>query len=253
MTFTFIAPADEPARATMHFRFGNTPGDVFLDDIRCVDTETGREVFPAATFEGGMQSFHKSWNTWPPGAANTVGTVTVETGKGRNGSAGLHVAIKNPPDGQWPDFHIHHNANLDLRKGHQYRVTFWARSQPAQNEVKVAFYRPGPQYQFLGGPPNAFQSQIKLAATAGVDLVTFCLGVPWPKPGEAADWSAVDEMCRMILEANPRTLLLPRFGMEPPAWWYEKHPDDLMVWDQKAPANSRWLPRPSTVATRPST
>ncbi len=232
VTFTFTAPDDEPARATMHFRFGDSPGDVFLDDIRCVDSNTGREVFPTATFEGGMHDFQKSWHLWPPGAANTAGAVTVEPGKGRHGSAALHVVLKSPPNGQWPDFHIYHNADLTLRKGHHYRVSFWARSRPARDQVKVAFYRPGAQYQFLGGPPNAFQSQIKLAAAAGVDLVTFGLGMPWPKPGEAADWSAVDGTCRMVLEANPRALLLPRFDMEPPGWWLTEHPDDLMVWDQ---------------------
>ncbi len=187
-------------------------------------------------FEGGMASFHKVWNIWPPGERNTVGTVSVEPGKGRHGSAALHVALKAPPGGTWPDFHIYHQADLALRLGHRYRVSLWARAKPARN-LQIAFYRPGATFRFLGGPPGPFQSQIKLAAEAGVDLVSFPMELPWPKPGEPVDWSSVDAQCRTVLEANPRALLLPRIGMDPPAWWYELHPDDRMVWKGGLPEN----------------
>ena len=172
MTFEFSPTGDEPATATMHFRFGQTPGDVFLDDIHVVDLGTGKEVFPKSDFEGGMEGFSRSWTIWPSDARNTVGTVRVEPGKGRDGSAGLHVAIKGPPDGRWPDFHIYHHPNLALRKGHRYRVSLWAKAEP-KRDLNIAFYRPGQTFVFLGGPPGAFESQIKLAAEAGVDFVSF--------------------------------------------------------------------------------
>ena len=235
-TFEFSPKEDEPKGATMHFRFGQQPGDIYLDDIRCVDLTTGREVFPVCDFENGMAGFHKVWNIWPPGEQNTVGTVSVEPGKGHNGSAALHVALKAPPLGGWPDFHIYHQPNLALRAGHRYRVSLWVRSAPARN-LAIAFFRPGTTFCFLGGPPGPFQSQIKLAAAAGVDFVSFPMDLPWPKPGEPVDWSTVDVQCRTVLEANPKALLLPRIGMEPPAWWYDAHPDDRMVWQGGPPAN----------------
>jgi hypothetical protein len=243
VSFQFTSQSDETA-ATMHFRFGQTPGDVYLDDIGCVDLETGQEVFPTATFENGDKDFHESWTLFPPDATNTVGVVTVEPGKGRDGSAGLHVALKSPQNGQWPDFHLYHHTNLVLHKGHRYRVTMWARSTPARSNVAVAFYRPGSPYRFLGGPPNTFYSQIRMAADAGVDIVSFSLGLPWPKPGEAADWTSVDDLCRTILETNPHALLLPRIGTEPPSWWYEKHPDARMVWDPAVSARSMVVASP---------
>jgi hypothetical protein len=230
LTFEFSPPEDVPAGATMHFRFGSKPGDIYLDDIRCVDLGTGQDVFPVCGFEAGMESFHQAWNIWPPAAKNTVGTVTVEPGKGHNGSAGLHVALKAPADSVWPDFHIFHHANLALRLGHRYRVSVWARAQPAR-DVAIALFRPATTYHFLGGPPGPFQPQIKLAAAAGVDFVSFPMDLPWPKPGETVDWSSVDTQCRTVLEANPKALLIPRIGMDPPAWWYDLHPDDRMVWD----------------------
>ena len=231
VTFDFTATEDEPAKATMHFRFGNTPGEIYLDDIRVVDLAGGQSVFPAADFEGGQESFAKSWTFWPTGAANTVAAINVEPQAGRGGSAGLHIALKAPPDGPWPDFHIYHLPNLALQKGHRYRVSLWARADPARG-LTIAFYRPGQTFTFLGGPPGVFPEQIKLAAAAGVDFVSSPLGLPWPKPGQPVDWSGVDAACRTVLEANPKALLLPRIGMGAPPWWREAHPDDVMVWDK---------------------
>jgi len=231
VTFDFTAAEDEPAKATMHFRFGNTPGEIYLDDIRVVDLADGQGVFPTADFEGGDESFSKSWTFWPTGAANTVGAVKVEPQAGRDGSAALHITLKAPPAGHWPDFHIYHHANLALQKGHRYRVSLWARAEPARG-LTIAFYRPGQTFTFLGGPPGVFPEQIKLAAAAGVDFVSFPLGLQWPKPGRPADWSGVDAACRTVLDANPKALLLPRIGMGAPPWWREAHPDDVMVWDK---------------------
>ncbi|MCX5684912.1 MAG: beta-galactosidase, partial [Planctomycetota bacterium] len=231
VAFEFTASEDEPAKATMHFRFGQTAGDIYLDDIRVVDLADGQSVFPAADFEGGQESFTKSWTFWPTGAANTVGAVTVEPKVGRDGSAGLHLALKAPPGGHWPDFHIYHHANLALRKGHRYRVSLWVRAEPAR-DLTIAFYQPGETFTFLGGPPGVFEEQIRLAAAAGVDFVSFPVGLPWPRPGRPVDWAGVDASCKGVLDANPKALLVPRIGMDPPPWWREAHPDDVMVWDK---------------------
>ena len=229
--FEFSPPQDEPAKATMHFRFGQTPGEIWLDDLHVRDLTAGQDVIPVQDFESGMEGFQRAWTFWPPGAQNTVGTIRVDEKKGRAQSAALGVTLRNPPDGHWPDFHIYHHANLALRAGHRYQVRFWCRAEPAR-DLTIAFYRPGQTFTYLGGPPSPFGSQIKLAANAGVDFVSFPVGLPWPKPGEAVDWTGVESECQTVLDANPQALLLPRIGMEPPAWWREAHPDDVMVWDQ---------------------
>ena len=70
-----------------------------------------------------------------------------------------------------------------------------------------------------------------MAAGAGVDLISFPIAMPWPQLGEAADWSATDNACAQVLQANPNALLLPRFGADPPDWWRKAHPDDTMTWE----------------------
>ena len=155
--FDFVAQQDARDSGTLHFRFGQTPGDVFLDNIRIRDIASGKEVAPEADFESGPEAFSRDWDSWPPGPANTVGTVTVEPAVGAGGTAGLHVNLRRPSAGNWPDWHIYHRANLALATGRQYRVTFWARAEPAR-DLTVALYRPAEPYVFLGGPSGRVRS-----------------------------------------------------------------------------------------------
>lgn len=228
--FEFTAENDSKDTGTLHFRFGQTPGDVFLDNIRIEDVTTGKDVTPVSGFENGPDAFSRGWTTWPLGAANTVGTVTVEPSAGENGTAGLHVNLRRPTRGEWPDWHIYHLPDLTIVRGNRYRVSFWARAEPAR-DLTVALYRPGSPFVYLGGPPGPFESQIKMAASVGVDFVSFPVGMPWPRPGEGADWSATDSACEQVLRANPKALLLPRFGADPPDWWRKANPDDVMTWE----------------------
>src|SRR5664279_5631978 len=76
--FEFVAQEDAPSTGTLHFRFGQIPGDVLLDNIRVVDITSGKEVMPACDFESEPDAFSRDWASWPPGPANTVGTVSEE-------------------------------------------------------------------------------------------------------------------------------------------------------------------------------
>jgi len=235
--FEFTPNHDEPAKATMHLRFGKKAGDVYLDDIRVVELATGREVIPLCDFEQGPKSFSRDWTFWPTGSQNTVAKVEVEPGCGRDGSAGLHVKLTNPASGQWPDFHVYHHANLALRKGQRYRVTFWIHAAPSRDLV-VAVYRPGAKILMLGGLPSCFTSQIKMACDAGAEFISFPVQLPWPRPGEPVDWSIVEGQCQTVLDAHPKALLLPRVPMNAPTWWQQAHPDEVMVWDKGPQAHT---------------
>ena len=50
MEFEFVAQDDAPDNGTLHFRFGHTAGDVFLDNIRIVEMASGKDVSPSVRF-----------------------------------------------------------------------------------------------------------------------------------------------------------------------------------------------------------
>jgi hypothetical protein len=53
----------------------------------------------------------------------------------------MHVELKAPANGQWPDFHIHHHANLRLMRGHRHRVTFWVSARPERELIDWAEFQ----------------------------------------------------------------------------------------------------------------
>jgi len=227
----FIATQNAPATATIHFRFGQAPGDIFLDDIEVLDLDARKQVLPRCDFERGTASLTSDWVVWPPPPQNTVGVVTIDPGAGRDQTRVLHVSIKAPTAGPWPDFHIAYlRANLEIVQGHHYRVRFWARSNTAR-PLSVAIYRAGEVYTLLSGRSSVFPLQVQMAAQAGVNFITVPIAFPWPAPGQAADWASVDSQVKGVLAANPRALLIPRVSVDPPAWWYLANPGDAMKWE----------------------
>ncbi len=228
--YEFVASQTASEIATMHLRYGHLAGELYVDNIHVVDTGTGADAFPECTFEGGLTSFTNSWGVWPQAENNTVGQISVEPGVGQNGSAGLHIKINNPPNNNWPDFHMYYTGKMSIIEGHSYKVSFWVNST-TERDITNTFYRPGDSYTMLGGPPGHFESQVKLAASAGVDFVSTAIPLPWPKHGQPEDWLSVESVLNNAIKANPKVLLIPRIGVTAPNWWFEEHPDEQMKWE----------------------
>ncbi|MHB1460776.1 MAG: beta-galactosidase [Armatimonadota bacterium] len=82
------------------------------------------------------------------------------------------------------------------------------------------------------GDNTLAQKQVKWAAQNGINIVSPTLwGIPWTKDGETPSLAGTDIEYWMdsIVKANPNALLIPRFPVDqPPAWWIEQHPDEIM-------------------------
>ena len=228
-TFEFVADRSVDHAATMHWRFGQIPGNIYISGLQIMDVSTGDQVI-AGDLNTIRPNLGPDWQSWPIGAQNNVGEYNMESGTGEANAPALHVSIRKPPNGNWPDFHIYHEANLTFVQGHRYRVSAWIRSDK-ERQITLAFYKPGTTYQFLGGPPGHYESQVKLAAGAGVDFVSFSIPMPWPAPGEAEDWTGVDSVLDTTLAANPKALMLPRIPIYAPQWWLQTHQDEKMAWE----------------------
>jgi hypothetical protein len=227
-SFEFTPDTDVAGNGTVHFRFGDTPGEVWLADIRITDTRTGADVLPPGSFSS-QAAFEQTWSVWPVGAANTVGQLAVA-------NSALHVTLRAPASGgKWPDFHLHSRCSLAFAKGRTYRCTFRAKAKPGQLLNPSVYRVDGGAYSCIGGPQGSFLSQVALARDAGVNLVSFASPTCWAPPEQTQDWAPMDALCRRIIAVNPNVLLVPRVSANAPGWWLERHPEARMVYDGKKP------------------
>lgn len=178
--FEFTPGADVKAAGTLHFRFGQLAGEVWLLDVRVVDVETGSDVMAPGSFAT-PEKFKEVWNLWPPGEQNTVGRVAVTNGA-------LHVTVINPLGNSWPDFHLHSHLGLSFSTNRKYRVTFRARATPKRQIYPAVYQVTNGEYVGIGGPPGPFFQQVALARDAGVNLVSFSAPNCWTPPEKPSDW-----------------------------------------------------------------
>jgi len=222
-SFDFV-PGRVDGGGTLHFRFAQQPGHVWLGDVRIVDAATGVDVLPAGSFST-PDAFAATWSTWPVGDANTVGALEVIDGA-------LQVTLHDPRDGgNWPDFHLHSHAPLSFDEGKTYRCSFRARSDAPQPLRTQVYNVSEGVWTLVGGPPASFLNQVALARDAGVDLVSYSAPNCWAEPEKPQHWEALDTLCRQIIAVNPKVLLVPRVGADAPDWWLERHPQSRMVYD----------------------
>ncbi len=227
--FEFTPGADVKSAGTLHFRFGQLAGEVWLADVRIVDVETGSDVLSPGSFAA-TQTFNEVWNLWPPGEKNTVGWVAVTNGV-------LHVTLTNPPAGTWPDFHLHSHLGLSFSANRKYRVMFRARATPKRQIHPAVYQVNNGEYISIGGPPGPLLDQVALARDADVNLVSFSAPNCWTSPEQPMDWRPLDDLCRQIVEVNPKVLLVPRVNANAPDWWLQRHPEALMVYDTHQPGH----------------
>lgn len=227
--FDFRPGINVDRQGTLHFRFGHLPGRVDLADVRVRDTETGEDILAPGSFAD-PPGFARTWNTWPPAPANTVGKWELSDGA-------LHVTLAEPPGGAWPDFHFHSQASLSFRADRAYRCTFRARASPGRTIYPALYHVANGAWTSIGGPPGPFLSQVALARDAGVNLVSFGAPECWGPPEKPDDWSPLDSLCRQLIATNPKVLLVPRVGADAPDWWLRRHPQALMAYDLDQPGH----------------
>jgi hypothetical protein len=209
---------------TLHFRFSQVPGEVWITDVRVQDAQTGEDILPPGSFAT-PEGLAANWSTWPIGAANTVGKWEIADGA-------LHVTLKSPPGGgNWPDFHFHSQMKLSFAADRAYRCTFRAKANPPQALRPAVYNVVGGVWSHIGGPPGAFLQQVALARDAGVNLISFAAPNGWTEPEQPPDWSGLDALCRQIIAVNPKVLLVPRVSANAPAWWLQRYPDSRMVFE----------------------
>ncbi len=210
-------------RATLHFRFARkTPGQYWIKDLRLTDAASGTDLPLTGSFVS-QDAFRKSWNSFPEGAANTIGRAESEDGT-------LHVTISRPSNGKWPDFHLYSKMQR-LQEGRAYRCSFTIKGSTQLVVIPAVYTAADGVFTLIGGQRNTFFEQVALARDAGVRFITFPGNTCWMAPEQPQDWMSIDAMCRKIIAIHPHALLLPRVSAGAPVWWLRCHPEALMVYE----------------------
>ena len=220
IVFEVTVPFD--ANATLHFRFGKSPGDIWLKDLEVKNTETGQLVFPEHTLTN-ETIFANNWNVYPPDERNTVGVLSFK-------DSSIHINLNDPPAGDiWPDFHVYSDY-VNTPEGKTYRYACLAKASEPRT-IFPAVYHVSNGWTYIGGPASNFITQIEMAKDVGVDFITFNVPNCWFSDEKGEDWLSAEYACQNIINANPKAMLIPRISMDAPSWWLQQNPDALMVFE----------------------
>jgi hypothetical protein len=228
----FTPKAADPG--TIHFRI---PSDralvVFLRNVRVVDTVTGADYLDPASLSS-AEAFAKAWTVFDN---DTLGHADVTA----DGCLKIEGWGKNKGSKPNPHFHCY-TKRTPFVEGRRYVLSFEAKASeddvyliPAAYTCYAGNYT---RWPFTGRDP--FPVQVKMAADAGVDLVSFMAPKTIWKDDDTYDWADLDDLCDEVIAINPKALLVPRIKLETAGWWARKYPDDVITYfdGSKGPAPS---------------
>ena len=230
---TFTAPEDNEGSAGIHFRVGKDgPGTVWVDKLQFYPGEKVDDP-PAnwvrqGDWEGTKEEIGKDWTLYQAKYADADAEWTLDTTTKVAGNQSLRIDIKNPGKDR---MHLHFfQSRYTVKKGQRYTYSLWMKADKPRTIDFMALHI-GPPWTIYSAESSMHQNQVRLVRDANVHVYSTGIHMTWPKPGQEPDFSQADSSLQSILEIDPDALLLPRFGMAPPGWWLDEHPDDKMLFD----------------------
>lgn len=233
-TITVISPEDTDKASGVHFRMGGEgPGTVWVDNVRVYAGEPvsspGENWARNGDFEGRREDVEREWNFFKKEGA--AATWTLDTATKVSGSQSLRVDITEA--GADHMFLHWYQTGYSVKKDQKYTYSLWMKADKPRTVDFMMLHIGTPwtiyPAQNAGGSP--YTQQVRLARDAGVHIYSFGIPMPWPEAGKEPDFSEVDRCIESTIREDSKALLLPRFGMAPPGWWFEQHPDDRMLFD----------------------
>jgi len=230
---SFIAPEDNEGNCGVHVRVSTGPGTVWVDDARFYEgpfaPQAKNDQLQCGDWECDRETAEKAWVLFVKREVGAKADWTFDTTTCHAGKQSCKVAIEHPGKAPW---HVHlYQSGLSVKKGKRYTFSVWLKGDhDRQAEIQALHHGP-PWTIYSGREDSPTFEEFRLAAGAGVHMHSFGIGMPWPKPGEQPDFARVDEAIEQVLRADPDGLLLPRFGVHPPGWWYDAHPDEALKFD----------------------
>lgn len=222
----FIAPEDNNGHCGVHLRVGDVAGTVWVDEAKLYEgayrPDARNEQVRCGGFEGDADPHARGWFLYVKRDVGAKATGAVDTTTAHGGKAAYRISIEKPGKQSWHVHLIH--SGMSVKKGKRYTFTVWLKAD-RQRRAEISVLRHGPPWTVYSGRDFApTMQELRLAAQAGIHIHSFGIRMPWPRPGKKPDFTRVDRTLDCVLRADPNGLLLPRFGVEPPAWWIKGHP-----------------------------
>ena len=241
-TFTFTAPRDDD-NVGVHIRNVAPAGNWFVDDARFFEGRPeamkSANLLQGGDFEG--DKLPKSWTCFLNDSTGAAARYSLDRTSPHEGNSCLRVCITHPGT---IIYQIHVYQCVAIRKGKTYTFSVWLRSEEPRM-IEIQAVRQGPPWNVYGGKPSASDKILALGAERGLHIGTVPIGMPWPRDGEAPDYSGVDAQVRHILSIDREALIIPRICLHAPQWWKDEHPGHRQVYDggqrpMVSPASKPW-------------
>ncbi len=230
---SFVAPEDNEGHCGVHVRVSTQAGAVWVDDARFYEgrfrPQGGENRLRCGDWEQDRATVEKAWTLFVKREAGAKADWQPDTTTYQAGKQSCKITIEHPGGATW---HVHlYQTGLTVKKGKRYTFSLWLKGD-TNRQVEIQALHHGPPWRIYSGAEDSpTREEFHLAAAAGVHMHSFGIAMPWPRPGKAADFSRVDEAIEQVLSADPDALLLPRFGVDPPGWWYDAHPTEALKFD----------------------
>ncbi len=231
----FLCVEDVQGKGTLLLSFATRPDGIekdpisfFMDDVAITEVETGRKILGPCHFNDAA-SLSPEWIMYSNKKTEPVGSLVYAPDQGKNGSGCLQFKMDNPADKLWPQhLLVEHRHDLDLKKGMHYRLEAWCH---ATSEIRVGInaYKPDSTYRLAGAMldhrNDPLRLQTKWAKESGFDQIVLSAILPWPKAGEAYNFTNFDADIDLVLKTNPNAQFIFWFGCDPPEWWLDENKD----------------------------
>lgn len=230
---TFTAPEDNAGSCGVHLRFGNAPGTVWIDDTQFYEgghrPDANKNRLKCGDWDCGRAAADEAWKLFVKTEAGAEASWAFDSEVKHGGEQSCRLTVTKAGS---DTMHVHfYQTGLTVERGKTYTFSAWLRADGERTGDMMALHHGPPWTIYSGMPDSWLHKQVKMAAAEGIHIHSFGIAMPWPKPGEAPDFAGVDAVLERVIDADPEALLLPRFGCDPPGWWYDAHPEDALQFD----------------------
>ena len=111
----------------------------------------------------------------------------------------------------------------------QYEILIRAKTDSAPFTLRCEIADSATNKPLPLAPKLYIAEQVKLAKSAGIDIITFPLQAESFYDGETPDFGAIDRSFQAVLTANPDAKILPRIRFYPSPKWLAANPDSALT------------------------